>query len=83
MFQNGKVNTLANMTKKWSGMVLDIGVAYKEDTDHVVAIIKQVADEMRGDPEFGNLMLEPIEIFGVDQFADSAVIIKARLKTKP
>ncbi len=83
IFQNGKVNMLSNMTKTWSGMVFDIGVAYKEDTDQVVEVIKQVAAEMRREPDFAPLIIEPIEIFGVDQFADSAVIIKARLKTKP
>jgi small-conductance mechanosensitive channel len=83
VFQNGKINTLANMTKEWSGMVLDIGIAYKEDTDRVVAVIKKVAEELQDDPRFTDKILEPIEIFGVDQFADSAVIIKARFKTKP
>jgi small conductance mechanosensitive channel len=83
VFQNGKVNTLSNMTKKWSAMVFDIGVAYKEDPDKVVAVIQQVADELQADPEFKNKILEPIEIFGVDKFGDSAVIIKARFKTKP
>jgi small conductance mechanosensitive channel len=83
VFQNGKVNTLSNMTKKWSGMVFDIGVAYKEDTDKVVAVIQQVAEELRADPSFKNKILEPIEIFGVDQFGDSAVVIKARFKTRP
>ena len=83
IFQNGKINTLSNMTKNWSGMVFDIGVAYKEDTDRVVDVIQQVADEQRADPDFKNKILEPIEIFGVDQFGDSAVVIKARFKTKP
>jgi len=83
IFQNGKVNTLSNMTKKWSGMVFDIGVAYKEDTDKVVAVITQVADELQADPDFKSKIIEPLEIFGVDQFADSAVVIKARYKTKP
>jgi small-conductance mechanosensitive channel len=83
VFQNGKVNTLSNMTKKWSGMVFDIGVAYKEDTDKVYEIMIQVAEELRADPDFENKILEPIEVFGVDQFADSAVVIKARFKTKP
>ena len=83
IFQNGKVNTLSNMTKKWSGMVFDIGVAYKEDTDKVYEVIKLVAEELRADPDFADKILEPIEIFGVDQFADSAVVIKARFKTKP
>lgn len=83
IFQNGKINTLSNMTKNWSGMVFDIGVAYKEDTDRVVDVIQQVADDLRADPDFKNKILEPIEIFGVDQFGDSAVVIKARFKTKP
>lgn len=83
IFQNGKINTLSNMTKNWSGMVFDIGVAYKEDTDKVVEVIQHVAEELQADSDFKNKILEPLEIFGVDQFGDSAVIIKARFKTKP
>ena len=83
VFQNGKISTLSNMTKEWSAMVFDIGVAYKEDIDRVMEIMKEVGDQMREDDVFGPNILEPIEIFGVDAFADSAVVIKARLKTKP
>lgn len=83
VFQNGKISSLSNMTKDWSGMVFDIGVAYKEDTDNVVEIMKQVAEELRADPQFSEKIKEPLEIFGVDKFSDSAVIIKARFKTKP
>jgi len=83
VFQNGKVNTLSNMTKGWSAMVFDIGVAYKEDTDKVVDIMKQVAEEMRAEEDYAEKILEPMEIFGVDSFGDSAVVVKARLKTKP
>ncbi|MEE8504153.1 MAG: mechanosensitive ion channel family protein, partial [candidate division NC10 bacterium] len=83
IFPNGTINTLSNMTKVWSGYVMDVGVAYKEDTDHVVEVMRRVGDELRQDPTLGPIILEPIEIFGVDEFADSAVIIKARLKTLP
>jgi moderate conductance mechanosensitive channel len=83
VFPNGSINTLANMTKDWSAYVIDIGVAYKEDTDHVVDVMQRVADEMRAEPKYRSAMLEPIDIFGVDGFADSAVTIKARLKTLP
>src|SRR3990170_1689252 len=83
VFPNGTVSTLANMSKEWSAYLMDIGVAYKEDTDHVVAVMRRVAEELRQDPVLGPLILEPIEIFGVDNFADSGVIIKARLKTRP
>lgn len=83
IFQNGKINTLSNMTKEWSAMVFNIGVAYKEDVDQVMEIMKQVGEELQQDPKHGPEIIEPIEIFGLDEFADSALIIKARLKTKP
>lgn len=83
IFQNGKINTLANMTKEWSAMVFDVGVAYKENTDQVTEIMKKVGEDLKKDPMFEDKIIEPLEIFGVDKFADSAVVIKARFKTKP
>ncbi|MBN1182017.1 MAG: mechanosensitive ion channel family protein [Bacteroidales bacterium] len=83
IFQNGKIDTLSNMTKEWSATVFDIGVAYKEDVDRVMDIMREVGKDMMEDKVFGEKILEPIEVVGVDQFADSAVVIKARMKTKP
>ncbi len=83
VFPNGTIETLANRTKDWSAYVMDVGVAYKEDTDHVVDVIRQVADQMKAESTFASEMLEPIEVLGVDDFADSAVNIKVRLKTAP
>jgi small conductance mechanosensitive channel len=83
IFQNGKINSMSNMTKDWSAMVFDIGVAYKENTQMVMDLMKQVGDELQNDSEFKDKIIEPIEIFGLDQFAESAIVIKARLKTKP
>jgi small conductance mechanosensitive channel len=83
VFPNGSITTLSNMTKDWSAYVVDVGVAYKEDTDRVVEVMRRVAEELRADPKYGSLMLGPIEIFGVDGFSETAVTIKARLKTFP
>jgi small-conductance mechanosensitive channel len=83
IFQNGKINSLSNMTKEWSAMVFDIGIAYKEDVQTVMDIMKEVGNDLEKDERFKDNILEPIEIFGLDQFADSALVIKARIKTKP
>jgi small conductance mechanosensitive channel len=83
VFQNGKINTISNMTKEWSAMVFDIGVAYKEDVDHVMKVMQKTGEELINDPQFKNKIIEPLEIFGLDQFGDSAIVIKARLKTLP
>ena len=83
IFPNGTITTLSNMTMKYSYHVFDMGVAYKEDTDHVAAVMMEVAEEMRKEPQYAAMILDPLEILGVDQFADSAVVIKARIKTRP
>jgi moderate conductance mechanosensitive channel len=83
VFPNGSVNTLSNMTKDWSAYVINVNVAYKEDTDRVADVMRRVAEEMYAEPKYRSAMLEPIEIIGVDGFTESAVTIKARLKTQP
>jgi len=83
IFPNGTVNTISNLTHNFSFYLFDIGVAYKEDTDRVINVLNQLSDEIMADPTFSPEILEPLEILGVDKFDDSAVIIKARIKTKP
>ena len=83
VFPNGTINTMANMTRDWSAFVFNLGVAYKEDTDKVVEVITAVAGEMKADRYFGPLMIDQVEVFGVDKFADSAVVIQGRIKTRP
>ncbi|MFI3324255.1 MAG: mechanosensitive ion channel family protein [Rikenellaceae bacterium] len=82
IFQNGKINSLSNMTKEWSAIILEIGVAYKENIDRVMEIMKEVGDELRAGKE-GQNMIADIEIWGLDAFADSAITIKMLIKTRP
>ncbi len=83
IFPNGTVTTLSNLTNDWSGYVFDIGVAYKENTDQVIEVMRRVGTEMKQDEKLGHYMLEEPEIFGVDKFDNSAVMIKGRIRTKP
>jgi small-conductance mechanosensitive channel len=83
IFPNGSINSLSNMTHNYSYYVFDIGVAYKEDTDHVTEVVKSIAGKMMQEEEYKSCILEPLEVLGVDKFADSAVIIKFRIKTAP
>ncbi len=81
--RNGEITVVTNMTKEFSRYVFDIGVAYRENVDEVIRVIQLVDEDMRRDPVFQQDILEPIEVLGLDKFADSAVIIKARTKTRP
>lgn len=81
--RNGQITVVTNMTKEYSRYVFDVGVAYRENVDEVIAILKQIDEELRKDAEYGKDILEPLEILGLDRFGDSAVIVKVRTKTKP
>lgn len=83
IIENGQITTMANITKEWSANVVDIGVAYKEDTDKVISVIREVSDNLYNDENFKQKFIEPVEILGVEEFADSAVVIRTRLKTIP
>jgi len=80
---NSSINTSSNYSKVFSRTVMDIGVAYREDVDQVIAVLKEVAEDLRNDPDYGKNILEPLEVLGLDRFDDSAVIIRIRFKTKP
>ncbi len=80
---NGEITTLSNKTKEFSYAVLDIGVAYKEDTDHVSAVLHDVGADLEADSDFSDSILASLEILGVSEFGDSAVVIKIRIKTRP
>jgi small conductance mechanosensitive channel len=83
IFPNGAITTLSNMTREFSFYVFDVAVGYSEDTDHVVQILKEISEGLRQEPEYRTLILEPLDVLGVDKFGDSAVVIKVRIKTLP
>jgi small conductance mechanosensitive channel len=80
---HGSVDRVTNMTKDYSRYVFDVGVAYREDPDEVMDVLREVGETLRQDPAFADDILQPLEILGVDKFADSAVIIKCRITTRP
>lgn len=83
IFQNGKINTISNMTKGWSAMVFNIGVAYKEDLTQVMQLMKEVGDSMYAEDEYRSKMLDTMEVSGLNDFGDSSLVIRGRIRTKP
>jgi moderate conductance mechanosensitive channel len=80
---NGEIKQVANLTKEFSYYLIDLGVSYAENVDYVMDVLKQIGEELKLDPAFSPLLLDPLEILGVDDFADSQIMIKLRVKTLP
>jgi len=80
---NGAIDVVTNMTKDYSRFVLDVGVAYKEDVDEVMALLKEIGDEMAADAKYSTVITAPLEVLGVQDLGDSAVVIRVRFTTMP
>jgi small conductance mechanosensitive channel len=80
---NGLVTTVTNMGKEHARSVVDVGIAYREDVDQALCVMRETANELRADPAFGARILEDVEIVGVERWADSAVILRCRFKVQP
>lgn len=80
---NGDITRVSNLTKTWSRAVIDVGVAYREDLDRVIATLQALAAEFHADPQWGPLLIDPPEVLGVESLADSAVIVRMAAKTLP
>ncbi len=80
---HGTITTVSNQTHGWSRALFDVGIDYKEDIDRVMQVLLEIGRELRRDPVFAPLILDDPEMLGVDDLADSSVIIKFFLKTRP
>ena len=79
----GSVERITNMTRDYSYAVIEAGVGYNEDADNVIGVLHEIGADLQADPEFTGNFMEPLSVLGVDRLADSAVVIKARIKTLP
>jgi len=80
---NNLITTVSNMSRGFAQSVVDVGVAYREDVDEALEIMREVGAQMRRDGAFGPKILDDLEIAGVDKWADSAVILRCRFKVQP
>jgi small-conductance mechanosensitive channel len=83
VFPNGAIATLANRSKDFSYYMIDLAVSYDEDPDRISAILAEVGTTLQADPKFGPFILAPLEINGVDAFAEWWMVVKMRIKTMP
>lgn len=77
---NGQIKVTSNLTQRFAQVVVDVGVAYRTDVDRALEVLGAVLEEMGSDEQWGPLFIEPPQVLGVDQLADSAVVLRAVVK---
>jgi small-conductance mechanosensitive channel len=80
---NGEIKTVVNMTRGYAQAVIDVGIAYRESVDEALEVMREVGAGMRSDGALAPLLLDDLEIAGVEGWADSAVTLRCRFKCAP
>lgn len=80
---NGLIDTVTNMSREFSRAVVDVGIAYRENVDEAMQVMVRVSEDMRQDAVYGPKITEPLEVAGVENWADSAVVVRARFTVRP
>jgi len=78
---NGQITVTTNFTSEYSQPVIDIGVAYGDDVDRAMALMKEELASFSSDPEWSQLVRDEGEVLGVNELGDSAVVIRGRVTT--
>jgi moderate conductance mechanosensitive channel len=80
---HGTVSKASNLSKKFARVNLDLGVSYSADLEKVIQVVNETGNVLAEDPEWKAHITEPIQFARVNDFADSAVMIKVLGRTKP
>lgn len=80
---HGEVKRVANLSKQYARVNLDIGIAYNSNLEHVINVINTTGKELAEDPQYKDSIISPPQFLRVDDFADSAIIVKVLGDTKP
>lgn len=80
---NGEIHRVANKSQVWARAVLDIEVAYDTEIEKATRVIKEVADAVWEEHLSNATIIEEPEIWGVEQFGESAIVIRLVVKTEP
>ena len=80
---HGEITKVANLSKDFARINLNIGIAYAANLDHVIKIVNKVGDELSQDPQWKEFIIKPPQFLRVDDFADSSIVIKILGETQP
>jgi small conductance mechanosensitive channel len=77
------VSSVVNMSRDHAFANLEVGVGYGEDVDRVMAVMREVGETLRADADIGPLIVDAMDVWGLERFEASAIVVTGRFKTLP
>ncbi len=83
MVPNSQMTIISNLTRDWTQLTMHVAVDYKENSDRVVALLKEVAESVRNDPRYSEAVVSEPEVPGIDRVTGDTVDYLLIFKTRP
>lgn len=80
---HGEIKKVSNLSKDFSRINLNIGIAYNSNLERVIEAVNRIGKELSEDPQWKEFIIKPPQFLRVDDLADSAIIIKILGETQP
>jgi moderate conductance mechanosensitive channel len=80
---NGEIQTVTNRSVGFAFAVLDVGIGYGADSERAMVLIRETVEALREEPDWKAKIVDAAEIAGIDRWADSSIVIRARVKVVP
>jgi small-conductance mechanosensitive channel len=80
---NGKIDIVSNLTRDWAQVALHVSVAYNENTDRVISVLKDVGEELRNDPNYKDFLVSDPQVPGIERVTGNEVVYVMLVKTRP
>lgn len=80
---NGEIKVASNYSLGYSRVNLNVPIAYESDLEKAIDILNKIGKEMAVDKKFGELIIKPPQVLGVESFGELGIAVKFFGETKP
>jgi small-conductance mechanosensitive channel len=80
ILRNGQLNKVINYSKTYTYAVVEVGVAYDSNLDHVYSVLKKAGEELK---KQDTNVLEATQVQGLENFGESELLIRTTTRVKP
>ncbi len=80
---NGNIVFVSNQSRGWARAIVDVRLAYAEDTEKVREVLDELFVELREDPELSDALMSGPEVLGIQALGETGKVVRIVAQTPP
>jgi small-conductance mechanosensitive channel len=80
---HGQVTQVVNCSRNWSRVDYRVPIDARADITVAIDVVRKTLVALAAEERYGDWMLDPVELIGVDSMSATGVVLRASIKTAP